>query len=53
MHMHAAKHIYIPVIKKCKSKEFFLFEVEVGGHQVEKLVRQQLRLWREDLVLEI
>lgn len=39
--------IYILVIKKCKSKEFLLFEVEMGGDQVEKFVRQQLRLWRK------
>lgn len=36
--------IYILVIKKCESKEFLLFEVEMGGHQVEEFVREQLRL---------
>lgn len=37
--------IHILVIKKSESKKFLLFEVEVGGHQVEEFVRQQLRLW--------
>ena len=40
--------VYILVITKCKSKEFLLFEVEVGGNQVEEFVRQKLGLWKED-----
>lgn len=40
----------IPVIVKCKSEEFFLFEVEVGGHQVEEFVWQQLRLCGEEKI---
>lgn len=35
------------VIEKRQSEEFLLFEVEMGGHQVEELVRQELRLWRK------
>lgn len=38
---------YILVIKKGESKKFLLFEVEVGGNQVEEFVRQQLRLWKK------
>lgn len=36
--------IHILVVEKCESKEFLLLEVEMGGHQVEEFVRQQLRL---------
>lgn len=38
---------YILVIVKCESKKFLLFEVEVGGNQVEEFVRQELRLETE------
>lgn len=38
---------YILVIVKRKSKKFLLFEVEVGGNQVEEFVRQELRLEEE------
>lgn len=30
--------ICVLVIVKCESEEFLLFEVEVGGHQVEEFV---------------
>lgn len=40
----ATVQLYILVIVKCKSKKFLLFEVEVGGNQVEEFVRQELRL---------
>lgn len=40
----ATVQLYILVIVKRKSKKFLLFEVEVGGNQVEEFVRQELRL---------
>lgn len=43
----ATRQFHILVIVKCKSKKFLLFEVEVGGHQVEEFVRQELWLEKE------